>query len=729
MLVIVACVVCVCLPKVAKAQAPTAWEIRPLKEGQGFVQYEFGSKRFAAQGGAVIRWGDAILSADTISADEASGEVMAQGKVRIQQGDMIWAGDQVRYNFRTRQIIAEQFRAGKSPVYVAGYSVSADVSNQVYTATNALVTADDVENPLLKIRASYIKILPGDKVVARNATVYAGDVPVFFFPYYSRSLSGSGNHFSFLPGYRSRFGPFLLTTYDWAMNKQVDGDLQLDWRQERGVGLGPDVNLHMGRWGEASFGGYYARDEKPEVDRLFGEQAPADRKRVWLDYQAHPATNLSFRSQVRYQDDPGIVREFFEGEYRNDPHPNTFFELNKFWDNFSLDVLAQPRVNEFLNTVERLPDVRLTGFRQQLGESPVYYESESSAGYYRRRFSEYDTVQDPYSAARADTYHQLVLPLTYFGWLNVTPRVGGRFTYYSEADEPGGVTDEQYRGVFNTGAEASFRASRTWAGYQNKFFRMDGARHILQPSVNYVYVPDPDDQLRELPQFDYDMPSLRLLPLEFTDYNAIDSIDSENVFRLGLRNKIQTKRDGTIINFLSSDLYTDWRVNPRADQTTFADIYSDNVIRPWAWLTLESLTRYDTESGQFRFSYNSLTLEPSDQWTWTVGQFYLKEDLSNTRYALGPGNNLYLSSIFFRLNENWGFRATHHFEARTGEMEEQNYTVYRDLRSWTAALTLRWRELRSGQDDFTIGFAFSLKAYPRYDLGRDVRRPYSLLGG
>ncbi len=726
MLMMAACVWLVCLPQRAPGQSQTAWEIFSSAGGKGAVEYDFNTGWITATNGVVVRYGGAVLSADKISGHEPSGEIIAQGKVRIQQEDMIWVGDQIKYNFKTRQIIAEQFRAGKEPVFIAGQGVGADISNQVYTATNALVTADDIEHPLLKVRASYVKIVPGDKVVARDATVYAGKVPIFYFPYYSRSLTGSGSHFLFRPGYRSSYGPFLLTTYEWAMNEQVDGALNLDWRLKRGFAGGPDVNLHLGRWGELSAGGYYARDEDPEIDPLYGTQAPSDRKRVWADYIAHPATNLSFRSQLRYQGDSGIVREFFENEYRHDPHPNTYVEVNKFWDNFSLDLLAQPRVNNFLETVERLPDVRLTGFRQQLGASPLYYESESSAGWYRRMFSDETNPAEPdFSAARADTYHQVLLPQTYFGWLNLTPRVGGRFTYYSEADGPGSTTREEYRGVFNTGAEASFRASRTWAGYQNKFFQMDGARHIMQPSVNYVYVPRPSAPPSELPQFDYETASLRLLPIEFPDYNAIDAVDSQNTFRLGLRNKLQTKRGGSnIVNVVSSDLYTDWRVDPRADQDDFADIYSDHVFRPWSWLSLESLLRYDTDEGQFRMAYHGLTLEPTDQWSWSLGQYYLQEDYSTDEDALGPGNNLYLSSIFFRLNENWGFRASHHFDADTGKLREQAYTVYRDLRSWTAALSLRWRD---GTDDFTVAFAFSLKAYPRYDVGGDVHRSHAML--
>src|SRR4051812_18594754 len=250
--------------------------------------------------------------------------------------------------------------------------------------------------------------------------------------------------------------------------------------------------------------------------------------------------------------------------------------------NFSLDVYAQPRLNDFLETVERLPDVRLNGYRQQLWESPLYYESETSMGYFRRRFADtnqlfplvgpYSTNGQRYAAARADTYHQITLPETFFGWLNFTPRVGGRFTYYSEATGPGASTEEHYRKVFNTGAELSTKASRVWPGLQNRFFEMDGLRHILEPSINYVFVPSPSTPPSQLPQFDYELTnSLHLLPIEFPEYNAIDSIDSQNVIRYGLHNRLQTKRNGQIEDFANWGVYLDWRLKPRSTQSTFSD--------------------------------------------------------------------------------------------------------------------------------------------------------------
>ena len=73
----------------------------------------------------------------------------------------------------------------------------------------------------------------------------------------------------------------------------------------------------------------------------------------------------------------------------------------------------------------------------------------------------------------------------------------------------------------------------------------------------------------KLPQFDHEMPSFRLLPIEYPDYNAIDSIDTQNVLRLGFHNKLQTKREGKVEDLVNWNLYTDLRLDPREGQTTF----------------------------------------------------------------------------------------------------------------------------------------------------------------
>ena len=62
------------------------------------------------------------------------------------------------------------------------------------------------------------------------------------------------------------------------------------------------------------------------------------------------------------------------------------------------------------------------------------------------------------------------------------------------------------------------------------------------------------------------------------------------------------------------------------------------------------------------------------RWSWGLGYWYLRGGF------LGSGDNLITSTMFYRLNDNWGFRATHDFNAQEGRLQQQFYTLYRDMR-------------------------------------------------
>ncbi len=670
----------------------------------------------ADQSGAIA------MVADKATINQTSYVAVAEGNVRLERAGEIWQGESLEYNFKRREIVAKNFRSGQAPYYVKGGTVVGEQEPGVYVGLDGMVTTDDYARPAYSIRAKELIIVPGEYIEAHHATLCLGDVPVFYFPYYRRNLGWQPNNFTFVPGVRSLFGPYLLSSYNWYWNERLDGTLHLDARLKRGLAGGPDFRYHLPNFGDGIFKYYYAKDDKPGFDSI-GKPIDDDRQRIYFYHFIEPRTNLTIKGIVRYQSDAQVVRDFFESEYRANVQPNSFVEANQLWRNFSLNLEAQPRVNRFFETVERLPDVKLTGFRQQVGQSPLYYESESSVGYFRREFA--NDLTNAYSATRADTYHQLTLPSTWFGWLNFIPRVGGRYTYYGEADGPGAATAEHYRGVFNTGAELTFKASRVWPAVSSKFWEIDGLRHIIQPSINYVYVPRPTVPPQQLPQFDTVLPTTRLLPIEYPDFNAIDAIDSQNVLRLSLHNKLQTKRTEGVANVVNWALYADWRIHPNSSQTTLSDLYSDLDLQPFSWMVVNSELRYDLNQRSLTEANSSVTFAPNETWSLTLGNRYLRD---NAAFGTNYGNNLLFSSIYYRFNENWAFRVSHHFEARDGVMEEQYYTVYHDLRSWTGAVTFRVRENRGGPTDYTVALTMSLKAFPRYGLGEDAVKPELLLG-
>ena len=715
------------LPSPGRAQ-DSPWVIEGHSK-RSQLQYDFARHLVRGTNGITVHYqhpqrGPVELSAGVIELNQETGAVDAEGGVSLKQGGVLWRGEKLDYNFKTHAMKGSEFRFGSPPFFVSGLKLGADTTNQIQYAENTVITTDDVSEPGYRVVARTLRIYPGKRIEAEEATVYLGKVPVFYLPKYTRSLERHPNNFSYVPGYRSAYGPFLLTSFNWAGTTNLSGAVHLDYRQRRGFGGGPDFEYDLGVLGHGELKYYYANDNHAGTN-FFSAPIGEHRQRVKFYHEVEVTTNLTARALIRYQNDPYLVRDFFEGEYRRNVQPSSFVEINQLWPNLSLSVLAQPRLMDFYETVERLPDVKLSALRMQLGQTPLFYESDTSIGYFQRRFS--GNLTPSYAAMRGDTFHQIVLPRTFFGWLNVTPRVGGRFTHYGEANGPGAATVEQERAVFNTGVETSFKASRVWPGLKNQTFDMDGLRHIFEPSVNYVFVPRPNVTPNRLPQFDSDQVNFRLPPIDFPDYNAIDSIDSQNVLRLGLHNRIQTKRAGQIDDVVNWALFSDWRLQPNATNHAFSDVFSELDFKPRSWLTFTSETRYDVNRHEWRLADHRAVIQPEDFWSVSVGHRYFLADSSFGTNAVN--NNLITSSVFFRLNENWGFRMSQHFEARDGTLEEHFYSVYRDFRSWTGALTCRFRDNRNGRDDFTIGFTFSLKAVSRMKLNADRDYPTMLFGG
>ena len=623
----------------ARAQEQQDVEVKALSQvvpgmPPGSVEFDPSTGQFTGTNGVFIRYGTSVITAEGASVNSKTGDVTADGHVRIVSGDETWVGEHIDYNYITKLMRTEQYRTGRAPLYASGIGLGGDVSNKVYTARSSFVTTDDIYTPGYRIKASRIRLVPGQYVEMWNAVLWAEDVPIFYFPYYKRYFDKRANSFNILPGYRSSFGGFVLGSYTWFLNDQVDGVVHADYRSRRGPAVGPDVDLHLGRWGEAKISYYYLYDTQPNTSTnvfpQFGN-IPKNRQRFYLGWQATPATNLNVKAMVNYESDPLVLRDFFGGEYDANPQPNTFIEAQKYTDNWSLDALATPRVNSFFDQIERLPDVKLTGYRQQVFDTPLYYDSESSIGWFRAFSSNatnglYSMSSGFYtnSALRADTYHQLTLPWTFFNWLHVEPRIGGRYTYYDRSSYANGGTEGVSRGVFNTGMEVSFKASSLWKDAKNSLFDVDGLRHIIEPSVNYVFVPNPSVSPTTLPQFDSEMPAMLISPIDFPDYNSIDSIDAMNVMRFGLRNVLQTKRNGDLEDLFNWNLMLDLRLDPRPGQTRLNDLYSEFSFRPRSWMTLEEMLRYDTEGGHLNMSFHQLTFTPNDRWSFGLGHLYLR---------------------------------------------------------------------------------------------------------
>src|SRR5262245_32433451 len=71
-------------------------------EGELFVDFNTGLA--IATNGVVVKYAGSTLTAQKLQVNQTTGEAHAEGDVRILREGQLWTGDQVNYNFKTRQI-------------------------------------------------------------------------------------------------------------------------------------------------------------------------------------------------------------------------------------------------------------------------------------------------------------------------------------------------------------------------------------------------------------------------------------------------------------------------------------------------------------------------------------------------------------------------------------------------------------------------------------------------
>ena len=124
----------------------SAIELRALGP-EGDFEYDEATGWATSPAGVQVTQGDATLTARSVRFERDSGEVEAEGDVRLQRGTETWSGERLQYNFLTRDLRTENFRAGMKPLFLEGSALAGGLTNQVQTATNAMVTLDDYSDP------------------------------------------------------------------------------------------------------------------------------------------------------------------------------------------------------------------------------------------------------------------------------------------------------------------------------------------------------------------------------------------------------------------------------------------------------------------------------------------------------------------------------------------------------------------------------------------------------
>jgi lipopolysaccharide export system protein LptA len=713
----------------------------------GETTYENGLA--TARDNVAIHIGNTDIYADYAQYNPATHDVALRGHVRIYRDVSLYIAESGIYNTETKKIKAINGRTEAQPYFLTGNDVTS-ISDNAYLIHNGTFTTHDTPKADFHLHARTIRVYENDRVIFRDVTAYVGNVPVFWCPYLYQSLNEAFS-FTVSPAYLSSWGPSLLTQVTFPITDDIRGRFRLDYRGRRGVALGLDSTIDYGDDSQARLKTYYLQDQNPLLNEtgLPRKDVPTGRYRVSLEDRTNFTDDIYGITNITKLSDAFVMQDFYQGEFRVDPVPDNVLAVTKTDPFYTLTAIERLQANEFFSTTERSPEVVLDVKRHGLFGGPIFYEGETGFANLRLQNPQ-DSGFENYGTYRFDTFHQLTYPNTYFGWLSIVPRAGFRETYYGETWDLGSTLfvppsnplepnfilppptlanpvkfdGDTFRSVFDTGAEASFKMSRKWEGVQSAALGLDGLMHVIQPFTDFSYVKEDGPNPTAILGFDRFQPSTQPRALDFPQFTSIDSIDDWTVWRVGVRNRLETRRDDRTMTWLELDTFVDVNFENPYQPTDYSNLVNNLRFTPLPWVSFSVNSQLPAFAKGFTEVDTIASVQPTANLQLTVAHRYLNGN------PFFQDSSLFVVGGYYRIDDNWGFGVQEQYEGETGILEEQRYSIYRDLSSWVASFGAIIRDNTGtgsnagSKTEFGVLFTITLKAFPKFgfDLNFD---PYS----
>jgi hypothetical protein len=225
----------------------------------------------------------------------------------------------------------------------------------------------------------------------------------------------------------------------------------------------------------------------------------------------------------------------------------------------------------------------------------------------------------------------------------------------------------------------------------------------------------------------YQPSSTQLEPLDFPQFGAIDTIDTWAIWRLGMRNRLQTRRDGQTIDWFFLDTFIDVNgINPY-ENGPVSNLNDRMVFAPVSWFNVAVGSQVPLVSDGFTELNSNLNFMPVRNFNFSFGTRYINN------YNGTSDNNQYPFQAFWRANDHWSFSLQEIYNtsavnppgsvaASTGNsLIYQRYMIHRDLSSWIVSFGAEVRAnqasgTQSAQNQYGAIINFTLKDLPQVTL-------------
>lgn len=613
------------------------------------ITYDKETDTYHAEGNVISTQGDSTIIADKMDMDMLSSIAVAEGNVEVidEDGNTL-KGDRLELEIDTKTGAVKNGKLfyKKENVYVSGTEIR-KTDRETYDIKQGEFTTCDCkegESPAWKFSANEADVTFGEFLKAWSAFFYIKDVPVLYSPYVTFPVKRERQTGFLFPefGFSDLRGFKMDNAFFWAISDNADATFYLDVETRRGLGKGIEYRYALSSQTKGEI--YVYQFEEDDIERVREFRTANDNlsrpetasENRWIFKFKHDQTipygiklkaDITMVSDDEYFIDFGKslsegMKQAYASEYFNDFNKYEFdrsleslesnVSLSKQWDKFNL--VAQFRYFDNLlsaedeDTLQKVPEITLTGTSQQILKTPFYFSIESSFVEFQR--------EEGITGERLDMHPKISLQLNPGGYFEFTPFIAYRKTIWWVDDYAMGRYFN--RDIYDAGADLTTTIVRIFTFGEDE--GLQKLKHTIRPKVTYTYIPD-DDQ-SDLPSFD-----------------GVDRIGKSNTIAYSINTILTGKfvEDNSTYNrdFVYLDVSQSYDINEATrdlvslidKRKPFSDVTAELILKPFSWMTASAKGQYDVYDNWFEKYDTSLALNDTRGDSIGAAHRYTRNDI------------------------------------------------------------------------------------------------------
>jgi hypothetical protein len=223
-------------------------------------------------------------------------------------------------------------------------------------------------------------------------------------------------------------------------------------------------------------------------------------------------------------------------------------------------------------------------------------------------------------------------------------------------------------------------------------------------------------------QIDRFQPSTQLPIFDFPQFTGIDTISNWAVVQLGIRNRLETKRDNATLAWFAMNTFVDVNMKEPTfatgsfHQGIISNLYNRMSFAPLPWLGASLNSQTPLNSHGFNQVNSSINYMPNKNMQFNIGNEYLDHD------PFFSSENLFDVGMYYRLDDNWSISTRDEYEFVNSTLQNQVYEIHRDMSSWIASLGIQVEDNGPGSNPrllYAVMFTMTLKDIPSATLPFD----------